>query len=412
MAPHSHSRPAAGWRAAEAGGHDGGMDRMNAKRLFDAGGKSLLHPTQPGRGWYSWLNLVWSMWIFLVPLTEPRGSFPHWLGATLASYAVFLAIFVYIHYGNHRHVLAAALAIAALGFAVTPWNPGAQGYIIYACAYIAFAFRPRAAMLAMLAVVAAYSAFWLWRGFPWVFLFNAVVVGLVVGGMNVHYIRRKQADSALKLSHEEVRRLAALAERERIGRDLHDLLGHTLSLVALKSELANKLVDRDPAAARRELDEVSRVARDALTQVRSAVTGIRAAGLGAELASARLLLEADAVELQYALAPVTLPPEIETVLALTVREAVTNIQRHARARHAEVTLSSTPREVKLCICDDGRGGAITPGNGLSGMRERIEGLGGRLRVDSSPSGTRLEACVPLPKVVDALPDEGIDAAAA
>jgi two-component system sensor histidine kinase DesK len=83
-----------------------------------------------------------------------------------------------------------------------------------------------------------------------------------------------------------------------------------------------------------------------------------------------------------------------------------------RARHAEVTLSSTPREVKLCICDDGRGGAITPGNGLSGMRERIEGLGGRLRVDSSPSGTRLEACVPLPKVVDALPDEGIDAAAA
>jgi two-component system sensor histidine kinase DesK len=388
------------------------MDRMNTKREFDAGGKSLLHPTQPGRGWYSWLNLVWSMWIFLVPLTEPRGAFPHWLGVTLASYAVFLAIFVYIHYGNHRHVLAASLAIAALGFAVTPWNPGAQGYIIYACAYIAFAFRPRAAMLAMLVLVSAYSAFWLWRGFPWVYLLNAVVVGLVVGGMNVHYIRRKQADAALKLSHDEVRRLAALAERERIGRDLHDLLGHTLSLVALKSELAGKLVDRDPAAARRELDEVSRVAREALTQVRSAVTGIRAAGLGAELASARLLLEADAVELQYALAPVTLPPEIETVLALTVREAVTNIQRHARARHAEVTLSSTPREVKLCIIDDGRGGAITPGNGLSGMRERIEALGGRLRVDSSAAGTKLEACVPLPKVATSLPNDGLDAAAA
>ncbi|TZF87478.1 sensor histidine kinase [Cognatilysobacter lacus] len=385
---------------------------MNAKHTFDRYGKSLLHPTQPGSGWYSWLNLVWSMWIFLVPLTETKGAFPHWLWPTLASYAVFLAIFVYVHYGNHRHVFGASLAIAVLGFVVTPWNPGAQGYIIYACAYLAFAFRPRMAMGSMVVLVAAYSAFWLWRGYPWLFVLNAVVVGLVVGGMNVHYIRRKQADVALKLSHDEVRRLAALAERERIGRDLHDLLGHTLSLVALKSELANKLVDRDPAAARRELEEVSRVAREALTQVRSAVTGIRAAGLGAELASARLLLEADAIELQYALAPVTLPPEIETVLALTVREAVTNIQRHARARHAEVSLSSTPREVKLCIADDGRGGAIAPGNGLSGMRERIEALGGKLRIDSSPTGTRLEACVPLPKVAMSLPDEGLDAAAA
>lgn len=368
------------------------------------GGKAIIQVTQPGTGWYSWLNLVWSMWIFLVPLTDSTGSFPHWLWPTLASYATFLGLFVYIHYGDHRHMLAVSLAIAALGFAVTPWNPGAQGYLIYACAYVAFAFRPRAAILTMIALVATYAAFWLWCGFPWIFLLNAVVVGLVVGLMNVHYIRRKQADAALKLSHDEVRRLAALAERERIGRDLHDLLGHTLSLVALKSELAGKLVERDPAAARRELGEVSRVAREALTQVRSAVTGIRAAGLGAELASARLLLEADAVELQYALAPVTLPPEIETVLALTVREAITNIQRHARARHAEVTLSSTPREVKLCIADDGRGGAIAPGNGLSGMRERIEALGGRLRIESSSAGTRLEACIPLPKQASAARD--------
>ncbi|MGY3266682.1 sensor histidine kinase [Lysobacter sp. HA35] len=367
---------------------------------------------QPGTGWYSWLNLVWSMWIFLVPLTEAPGVFPHWLVPTLASYTIFLLLFLHVHFSERPQVLGASLAIAALGFIVTPWNPGAQGYIIYACAYIAFAFRPRYALIAMLALVATYTAYWLTLRLPWVFVLNAVVVGLVVGLMNVHYIRRKQADVALKLSHDEVRRLAALAERERIGRDLHDLLGHTLSLVALKSELAGKLIDRDPASARRELDEVSRVAREALTQVRSAVTGIRAAGLGAELASARLLLESDAIELQYALAPVTLPPEIETVLALTVREAVTNIQRHARARHAEITLSSTPREVKLCIVDDGRGGAITPGNGLSGMRERVEALGGKLRIESAATGTQLEACIPLPKMVTSLPAPDIDVRAA
>jgi len=368
---------------------------------------------QPGAGWHAWLNLAWSMWIFLVPLTEARGAFPHWLAPTLASYAIFLLLFVHVHYSERPRILAAALAIAALGFVVTPWNPGAQGYLIYACAYVAFAFRPRLALAAMILLIAAYSAYWLALRLPWVFVLNAIVVGLVVGLMNIHYIRRKHADIALNLSHDEVRRLAALAERERIGRDLHDLLGHTLSLVALKSELAGKLVQRDPAAARRELDEVSRVAREALTQVRSAVTGIRAAGLGAELASARLLLEADAVQLQYALAPVTLPADIETVLALTVREAVTNIQRHARARHAEITLSSTPREVTLCIRDDGRGGAIAPGNGLSGMRERIEALGGRLRIDSAPGGTRVEACLPLPKVAASVADgHDLDAAAA
>ncbi|GGZ65838.1 two-component sensor histidine kinase [Lysobacter xinjiangensis] len=366
---------------------------------------------QPGTGWMAWLNIVWSIWIFLVPLMNP-GAFPGWLLPTLASYALFLLMFQRVHYGDRRWIPWLALGMGALGFTLTPLNPGAQGYVIYACAYLPFCLAPRRAIPAMVLVLGLYTSYWLMLGLPWLFVLNAIVVGLVVGLMNVHYSRRKQVDAALKLSHDEVRRLAALAERERIGRDLHDLLGHTLSLVAIKSELAGKLVERDPAAARRELDEVSRVAREALTQVRSAVTGIRAAGLGAELASARLLLEADAVELQYALAPVRLPPEIETVLALTVREAVTNIQRHARARHAEVTLSSTPREVKLCISDDGRGGAIAPGNGLSGMRERIEALGGRLRIESAPGSTRLEACIPLPRAAGHVPEDDLGAAAA
>jgi len=138
------------------------------------------------------------------------------------------------------------------------------------------------------------------------------------------------------------------------------------------------------------------VAREALHQVRSAVTGIRAAGLAAELASARLLLESDGVLFEYELAPVVLPATVETVLAMTLREAVTNIQRHARARNARTRLSVEEDEAVLRIEDDGRGGAIAPGNGLSGMRERIEALGGRLRVDSTPGrGTCLQAHLPM-----------------
>jgi two-component system sensor histidine kinase DesK len=216
--------------------------------------------------------------------------------------------------------------------------------------------------------------------------------------MNVSFMRKHEREAELKLSHDEVRRLAALAERERIGRDLHDLLGHTLSLITLKSDLANRLFERDPVAARREIGEVECVARDALAQVRRAVTGIRAAGLAAEMASAKLLLESNGVRLDYDFADVALPVEIETVLAMTVREAATNIQRHARANSARVTLEVQGAGLVLCVEDDGRGGAIVPGNGLTGMRERLAGIGAELRVDSAPRrGTVLRVSLPVPE---------------
>jgi two-component system sensor histidine kinase DesK len=342
------------------------------------------------------LMLVWSIWIFITPLLGPPGEFPHWLAPTLASFAVFLCLFWHAYYRNRRHLMACVLGIALLGCALTPINPGAQGYLIYACAFLAFCLPPRKAVLAMGAILLVYGVEWLALGWPWLLLLNAVVVGFAVGLMNVSYARKMQTDAALKLSHEEVRRLAALSERERIGRDLHDLMGHTLSLVALKSELAGKLIASDPTAARREILEVTRVARDALTQVRSAVTGIRAAGLAAELASARLLLETDAIAFEYDIAPVSVPQAQEIVLAMTLREAVTNIQRHARARSAQVTLLQDADTAVLRIVDDGRGGDIAPGNGLCGMRERIEALGGQLRVQSSAQGTCVEARLPLP----------------
>ena len=173
----------------------------------------------------------------------------------------------------------------------------------------------RQMMLSMAVLLAAFSYAWHATGIPMIYMVSTLIAGPVVALFNIGMRHKMRADAKLRLSHEEVRRLAALAERERIGRDLHDLLGHTLSLVALKSELASRLVERDPAAARKEIEEVSGVARDALAQVRRAVTGIRAAGLAAELASARLLLESDGIRFSYALDEVALSPEHETVLA-------------------------------------------------------------------------------------------------
>lgn len=342
------------------------------------------------------LMLVWSVWIYVTPLYDAR-YFPHWLWPTLVSYAVFLLLYYCAYCRSRRYLLGCALGIAALAFIVTPFNPGAQGYVIYACAFLAFTGSARSALAWVLGLLAAYSAAWLLIGWPNIYLLSTVMVALAAGLMNISIRRKVQADIALKLSHEEVRRLAGVAERERIGRDLHDLLGHTLSLVALKADLAGRLLARDPAAARREIDEVARVSRDALAQVRRAVTGIRAAELAAELASAHLLLEADGILLAYMLPEWTLPPEVETVLALTVREAVTNIQRHARARRVQIELVVDAGHVVLQVNDDGRGGAIVPGNGLCGMRERVQALGGDLRLESSRGGgVQLQARLPLP----------------
>lgn len=365
-------------------------------RIRGLGGMGSEHGPHKRR-WFPALMLMWSVWIFITPQYQPD-YFQHWLWPTLISYAVFLVLYYRAYFRDRRQLLGNTLGIAVLSFIVTPFNPGAQGYLIYACAFFAFCATPRRAVSWILLLLAAYTVEWVLLGWSLLYMLSAVMVGLAVGLMNISIARRAQADAALALSHEEVRRLAALAERERIGRDLHDLLGHTLSLVALKSDLAGKLMARDPLAARREIEDVSRVARDALSQVRRAVSGIRAAGLAAELASAKLLMESDGVAFAYRTDAGPVPPALETALALTVREAVTNIQRHARAGKAEVSLRADAGHVVLRIVDDGCGSAVVPGNGLTGMRERLEALGGDLRIDSAPrQGTVLEARLPLPE---------------
>ncbi|MCE5231733.1 MAG: sensor histidine kinase [Mizugakiibacter sp.] len=346
--------------------------------------------------WIPAVMLVWTFWIFATPLfyADDRA----WLLPTLASFPVFLWLYVRAYYRSVAEIHWNAYGIAALGFILTPVNAGGQGYVVYACAFLAFTGRtPRVAARHMLALLALYALECGWLGTHWIYVASSVLIGFAIGLMNVMFRRNQQQNAELRLSHEEVRRLAAMAERERIGRDLHDLLGHTLSLVALKSELAGKLFERDPAAARQEVREVERVARDALAQVRRAVTGIRAACLAAELASARLLLESADVRLDYRDEEIALPAEVETCLALVLREAITNAHRHADARSVEVTVARDGGAVAMRIRDDGRGGIDAKGNGLCGMAERLSVLGGSLLIGSPPGrGTTLDVRVPLP----------------
>lgn len=367
----------------------------------------VAYEQQLGRsGWLPFVHLVWSVWVFITPIfsTGALGYTWRWLGLTLVSYPLFLWLFAYSSCARERPARLAALAMVVLCLVLLPWYPSGLSYFIFGCVML----QPRGKtllreyFLALLACnLALFLCAWLF-GYPWVTVLWIPVITVVIGMIVAAERSSRRHDAALKLSHDEVRRLAALAERERISRDLHDLLGHTLSMVAIKADLAGRLLSRDSEAARIEIAEVGKVARQALAQVRGAVSGIRAAGVAAELASARLLLESDGVAFKYAIddafSNVILPQGVEHVLAMVVREAATNIQRHAHASTASVCLGVENNDVLLRIDDDGRGGTVTPGNGLTGMRERIESVQGRLQVGrSGEHGTRLEVRIPLPE---------------
>ena len=351
--------------------------------------------------WGELIHVMWSVWVFVVPMFSPYGYDLRWALLTLLSYPVFLALFCGALLWPRQRAPWCALAMIALCIVLLPWYVSGLSYFVFGCVFLGAVTRNALwRYLLLLAALNLLLVFWaLWLGYPWAALAWMPLTTLVIGVL-VHVERMKQGqDAALRLSHDEVRRLAAVAERERIGRDLHDQLGHTLAMVALKADLAAKLVVRDAAAAGREIGDVGDIARDALAQMRQAVSGIRAARIAAELAAARLLLETDGIGLDVAMAQDALgddlAPEVECALALVLREAVTNVQRHARARRARIELARDDDGIRLRVVDDGRGGAMVPGTGIAGMRQRVAALGGRLKIDGRPGRTCLEAFVPV-----------------
>ena len=346
--------------------------------------------------WACAWNLLWSFWVFMGALFTDHVGTGFWWSLGLG-YPLFLLIYLLacVRPPNDEDAYVGALVLLT-GVSI-PWNPAAWTYAVFACAMVPYngswlAAAAKMATIQVLLVLEGIFLHWPWYTFPIVMgVCTSTGAGSLLGRIN----RSKNLE--LRMSHEQIRQLAATAERERIGRDLHDLLGHTLSLITLKLELSRKLFDRDPAAAKRELTEAEDVARHALAEVRSAVTGIRAAGFAAELASAALLLRASGVQFDSQQLVSDLPESIECGLALVLREAATNIARHAHAARAEASIARVGDSVQLRIEDNGRGGVHAQGNGLRGMRERVQALGGSLRLDSPPGGgTRLCIEVPLP----------------
>jgi two-component system sensor histidine kinase DesK len=221
-----------------------------------------------------------------------------------------------------------------------------------------------------------------------------VVLVWLIGNWAMTDVDNLREAARLRVDNVRIERLATLGERERIARDLHDLLGHTLTGIVVRAQLIRKVAPSDPARAAAEATDVEQLARDALTEVRAAVSGWRHHALDTEIDVARDVLTAAGVELLvHSDTNVSMSPAVEAAVALAVREAVTNVVRHADARVCRIGIITAGDDVRLSVADDGRGTGGSDGSGLSGMRERITALGGRVdrRLDG---GTTLTIRVP------------------
>jgi two-component system sensor histidine kinase DesK len=357
--------------------------------MSDKPNKSIADPdigNQRNSG-YVWLS--YSIFFFIDPIMSHSRRL--WIESCII-YAIFLASYVaYMRSRTNSRRYTLIVLFYILGVISFPISSGGSCFFIYSAAFLPFVVASAPVVFAIIAAqMLGVIVEGLWLHINAIGLIITVFVMAIVGASNYFIARQKRADVKLRMAHEEIEQLAAVAERERIARDLHDVLGHTLSVIVLKAELARRLIETDPQRAVQEIAEVEKTARTALSEVREAIGGYRSQGLPAEMELARNTLQSAGVTLACESPLPQLHAAEETVLCLAVREAVTNIVRHARATHCSMRFTTTfDGYNSLLISDDGSHPSLQEGNGLRGMRERVQSLGGRLSITTDPGVTLL-----------------------
>lgn len=347
-----------------------------------------------GRSIVRWVALLYSAYFFVMPAY--RHSFAVWM-----EFAVFYAAFLILYFlvtelTGRRQTVAFGLFFL-LVFLYYPLSQEAYVLFVYPFAVLClFLTRLRTLFLVLIVMMVAVVAETRYLDRPFATAERVLFYCVFFGLSNFAFAQQARANLLLARANSEIERLSQEAERERIARDLHDLLGHTLTVITVKLDLARRLLSHDSDRARNEIVEAEQTARNALAEVREAVSGYRAEGLDAEISRARRSLLSADVKLTTTLAPVNLSSSQVNVLCLALREAVTNIVRHAHATVCHLALFEKDRTIHFTIEDNGLGGQIREGNGLRGMRERLQSIAGAIkRTGSANGGTSLEITLPL-----------------
>jgi two-component system, NarL family, sensor histidine kinase DesK len=327
--------------------------------------------------------------------------------AILTAFAAFVVVYMLLVpparfiVGGGLRAIHGGLALLAL-LAATPLALGAPhsfaALFVYVVAAAGLLLPARVAVPLFIVAAAALGVGFVAAGADSSSVAAYTLNVLAVGAVTVAVGSLVRANRELREAREELARSAVYEERLRIARDLHDLLGHTLSLIALKTELATKLVERDSGRALDELREIQSVTRQALTEVRDAVQGYRRRSLADALRGAEAAMTAAGIDCRVDSLAADLPSEVETVLAWAVREASTNVVRHSGARACAITLETDATLVSLQVDDDGplADEESGDGSGLDGLTERARRLRGTLQTGARPGGGfRLRLTLPL-----------------
>jgi two-component system sensor histidine kinase DesK len=349
---------------------------------------------------WEWVFLGYLLFVLAQPYFSPHPAWWEWpLAIGVCAATVVLYAMALLRSRSAWHIWSTIVPMAVIGALATPLNTDASVLFIYAAAAAGNTLPWPVARLwfAGLTVLDSVTALVSQVPMPyrlWGFL-SALVMIWVIGLLELKQRDRRQELENQRLRSSQVELLATLAERERIARDLHDLLGHSLTAVVMRAQLTKELVLADPQRARAEAEEIERNAREALAAVRSTVTGWRKTNIRAELEAARRALAGTGVTLRVDYDDqLILVATTEHELGLALREAVTNVARHALASTCRIGLDADEKRVRLVIADDGIGGDAPEGTGLTGIRERISKLGGAVQRTGS-AGTTLTITVPV-----------------
>ena len=358
------------------------------------------------RGWFDYDHTIWLVFLgfwFIEPYLNDS-PLRTWLLLVLAI-VLFIPLYLFSHNGPPRFRWVGVLGMFILAIVYVPFNQSTWGIFIYLAVSLPEVSESTNKVIALLLLQCGVIGLesWLFHLSPWTW--SLAISFTLLWGMNRLRMKQKEkGDAKLRMAHEEIEQLAKTAERERIARDMHDVLGHSLSLIVLKSELAGRLLDSQPSRAALEIAEIETAARQALAEVRKTITGYRSEGFASELTRAAEVLKTAGVRLNKPAKAPYLTPRHEATLSLVLREAVTNIVRHADASECSIEVFSEQDRTQLVIADDGRGNIRQEGNGLRGMRERVQELGGSLSLESS-RGTRLSIELPQFRESPGLPVE-------
>lgn len=356
-----------------------------------------LLPKDTGMGLlpYAWLAFLgfFILGVFKPPIT----GFKTFLN--LAALAIFLPIYFRCYWIDYGKRLSLPIGIiVALGVGTSIINPGASVFFHYASFFAGRLGNLKHSILTIAAILIIIVAGWYFGGYSLQYLLTAGLVSLALGVMGIQIFRNDQIQRRLNDSEAERKELAVIAERERIARDLHDIVGHALTVVSLKSQVAHKLVSSDPDQARVELDEISNITSDALSEVRKTINDYRQSGFQRAIDDAEQALRAADISANFEIAdiPENLDSDHELVLSMVLKEAVTNVIRHSGAKSCDIELQSDANNTMLSVSDNGVGMKNPQGNGIAGIRERVNSVNGSF-VISSDNGTRILVTIPTGK---------------